>query len=82
MQLEAAAQIDYEDLAIEDSTPYLVDIGNSGRTRPDLDIYERDLFSHDCRSRVGMPLSIECSDQEVFPAHEWHVQTERLSVMR
>ena len=81
VQLGAAAHIDYEDIAVDDSTLYLADIGNNGNARRDLGIYViSEPFYHDLRSRPVRYLSLEYPDQEAFPAEDWHFDAEGLFV--
>ena len=81
VQLGAAAHIDYEDIAVEDSTLYLGDIGNNGNARRDLGIYViREPFYYDRRSRPVKHLSIAYPDQASFPAAKWHFDAESLFV--
>ena len=83
VQLGAAAHIDYEDLAVDDSTLYLGDIGNNGNARRDLGIYViPEPFYYDRRSRPLTYLSIAYPDQETFPAQEWHFDAEALFAHR
>jgi len=81
VQLGAAAHIDYEDIAVEDSTLYLGDIGNNGNARRDLGIYVlREPFRYDRRTRPVKHLPIAYPDQKAFPAQEWHFDAEALFV--
>ena len=81
VQLGAAAHIDYEDIAVEDSTLYLGDIGNNGNARRDLGIYViREPFYYDRRTRPVKHLPIRYPDQEAFPAQEWDFDAESLFV--
>jgi len=81
VQLGDAAHIDYEDIAIEDSTLYLGDIGNNGNARRDLGIYViPEPFHYDRRSRPMKHLPIAYPDQEAFPAEEWHFDAEALFI--
>lgn len=81
VQLGAAAHIDYEDLAVEDRTLYLGDIGNNGNARRDLGIYViREPFRYDRRTRPVKHLPIAYPDQNAFPAEQWHFDAEALFV--
>ena len=81
VQLGAAAHIDYEDIAVEDSTLYLGDIGNNGNARRDLGIYViREPFQYDRRTRPVKHLPIQYPDQETVPAREWDFDAESLFV--
>ncbi len=81
VQIGAAAHIDYEDIAVEDRTLYLGDIGNNGNARRDLGIYViREPFRYDRRTRPVRHLPIRYPDQETVPAQEWHFDAEALFV--
>lgn len=81
VQLGAAAHIDYEDVAVEDSILYLGDIGNNGNARRDLGIYViSEPFYYDQRSRPITYLSVAYPGQGAFPASEWHFDAEGLFV--
>ncbi len=81
VQIGAAAHIDYEDIAVEDRTLYLGDIGNNGNARRDLGIYViREPFRYDRRTRPVRHLPIRYPDQETVPAEEWHFDAEALFV--
>ena len=81
VRLGAAAHIDYEDIAVEDSTLYLGDIGNNGNARRDLGIYViREPFFYDRRTRPLKHIPIAYPDQEAFPAEQWHYDAESLFV--
>ena len=63
VQLGAAAHIDYEDIAVEDSVPYPGDIGNNGNARRDLGIYVlREPFYYDHQIHPVKHLSIAYPD--------------------
>lgn len=81
VQLGAAAHIDYEDIAIEDSTLYLGDIGNNGNARRDLGIYViQEPYFYDRRTRPVKHIPIAYPDQNTFPAQDWHFDAEGLFV--
>jgi hypothetical protein len=81
VQLGAAAHIDYEDIAVEDRTLYLGDIGNNGNARRDLGIYViREPFRYDRRTRPVKHMPIRYPDQTAVPAREWHFDAESLFV--
>jgi hypothetical protein len=81
VQLGAAAHIDYEDIAVEDRTLYLGDIGNNGNARRDLGIYVlREPFRYARRTRPLVHLPIAYPDQATVPAADWHFDAESLFV--
>ena len=81
VQIGAAAHIDYEDIAVEDSTLYLGDIGNNGNARRDLGMYViREPFYYDRRTRPVKHLPVRYPDQKAFPAQEWNFDAESLFV--
>ncbi len=81
VEIGAAAHIDYEDIAVEDSTLYLGDIGNNGNARRDLGIYVLpEPFYYDRRTRPITHLPIKYPDQNAFPAETWHFDAEGLFV--
>jgi len=81
VQLGAAAHIDYEDIAVEDSILYLGDIGNNGNARRDLGIYViREPYFYDRRTRPLKHIPIAYPDQDAFPAKKWHFDAESLFI--
>lgn len=81
LHLGAAAHIDYEDLAVEDSTLYLGDIGNNGNARRDLGIYViREPYFYARRTRPVKHIPVAYPDQTSFPAETWHYDAEALFV--
>lgn len=81
VHLGAAAHIDYEDIAIEDSTLYLADVGNNGNARRDLGIYViREPYFYARRTRPLKHIPIAYPDQNTFPAEKWHFDAEGLFV--
>jgi hypothetical protein len=81
LALGNAAHIDYEDIARDDSTLYVGDIGNNGNARRDLGIYVvPEPYFYARRTRPMTHLRIRYPDQETFPAAEWHYDAEALFV--
>lgn len=81
VQLGAAAHIDYEDIAVEDSVLYLGDIGNNGNARRDLGIYViREPYFYDRRTRPLRHIPIAYPDQKDIPANKWHFDAESLFI--
>ena len=81
LHLGAAAHVDYEDIAVADSTLYLADIGNNGNARRDLGIYViREPYFYARRTRPIKHIPIAYPDQETVPAQDWHFDAEALFV--
>ena len=81
LHLGAAAHVDYEDIAVEDSILYLADIGNNGNARRDLGIYViREPYVYARRTRPIEHIPVAYPDQETFPAADWHFDAESLFV--
>ncbi len=81
LHLGAAAHIDYEDMATEDSTLYVGDIGNNGNARRDLGIYViPEPYYYARRTRPMMHLQIRYPDQKTYPAEKWDYDAESLFV--
>ncbi len=81
LHLGTAAHVDYEDIAVEDSTLYLADIGNNGNARRDLGIYViREPYYYARRTRPIRHLPVAYPDQEAIPAADWHFDAESLFV--
>jgi hypothetical protein len=82
LHLGGAAHIDYEDLALRDSTLYVGDIGNNGNARRDLGIYVvPEPFYHTRRTRPKKYIRFAYPEQETFPAQRWHYDAEALFVV-
>ncbi len=81
LHLGAAAHVDYEDIAVEDSTLYLADIGNNGNARRDLGIYViREPYYYARRTRPIKHIPVAYPDQQTFPAADWHFDAESIFV--
>ena len=81
LALGNAAHIDYEDIALDDSTLYVGDIGNNGNARRDLGIYVvPEPYFYARRTRPMTHLRIRYPDQDTFPAETWHYDAEGLFV--
>ncbi len=79
LALDGAAHIDYEDIAVTDSTLYVGDIGNNGNARRDLGIYVvPEPYFYARRTRPIVHLPVRYPDQTAFPAEEWHYDAEAL----
>lgn len=82
IQLEGAANIDWEDIAIDGDTIYIADMGNNGNARRDLAIYvaqepnpEATLQTHALKR-----IPVAYPDQKAFPGDVWHFDCEALFV--
>ena len=81
LALGNAAHIDYEDIALSDSTLYVGDIGNNGNARRDLGIYVvPEPFYYARRTRPMTHLRVRYPEQTTFPAEQWHFDAEGLFV--
>lgn len=79
--LSTAAHIDYEDIALDDSTLYVGDIGNNGNARRDLGIYVvPEPYFYARRTRPMAYLRVRYPGQDAFPAETWHYDAEGLFV--
>lgn len=82
VRLGAAAHVDYEDIALDDSTLYLGDIGNNFNSRRDLGIYViPEPHFHAQRTRPSTYIRIAYPNQDHFPAEEFHFDAESLLVL-
>lgn len=82
VRLAPASHIDFEDIAIDDSTLYVADIGNNLNARRNLGIYvvpEPDVLS--ARIRPLKYISIAYPDQTSFPADPPYFDAESLFVI-
>lgn len=80
--IELAANIDWEDIALDDGKLYIAEMGNNGNARRDLGIYvvaepnPREIF----RTRPLKFVPVAYPDQQQFPARQWHYDSEALFV--
>lgn len=82
LRLGAAAHIDYEDIAEDDSTLYVGDIGNNFHTRRDLGIYVvPEPHFRTQRTRPKKYIRIAYPDQKRYPAEDFHFDAEALFVI-
>ena len=82
IEILAASNVDWEDIALHDGKLYLCEMGNNGNARRDLGVYvinEPNPRAVD-RMRVLKFIPIRYPDQEVFPAKKWHFDCEGLFV--
>lgn len=84
LRLDAAANSDWEDIAIDGDTLYVADCGNNGNARRDLGVYvltEPNPEATD-RARVLKWLPVAYPDQDAFPGDRWHFDCEAVFVFR
>ncbi|MCS7191063.1 MAG: hypothetical protein NZ843_05635 [Fimbriimonadales bacterium] len=82
--IEGAANIDWEDIAIEGDTIYIADTGNNANARRDLAVYvvkepnpEATLQAHALKR-----IPVAYPDQKAFPGDEWHFDCEAVFVFQ
>lgn len=82
LEIGVAANIDWEDIAVDDENLYIADMGNNGNSRRDLGIYV--LREPNPRAieqtRVMSFIPVAYPDQSSFPAERWHYDSEALFV--
>ena len=80
--IELAANIDWEDIAIDDDAIYIADMGNNGNSRRDLGIYviEEPNPRETARTRSLKFIPVRYPDQVRFPGRQWHYDCEALFV--
>jgi hypothetical protein len=82
LQIRMAANIDWEDIAIEDDRLYIADTGNNGNARRDLGVYV--LAEPNPRAtdflRAQRFLPVAYPEQQQYPAVKWHYDSESLFV--
>ena len=82
LQIELAANIDWEDIAIDDGNIYIADMGNNGNARRDLGIYvltepnPRAIF----RARPLQFIPVSYPDQDAYPPELWRFDSESIFV--
>lgn len=75
-----AANLDWEDIAIDEDFIYIADLGNNGNARRDMGIYvipEPNPTAVEATRPLRF-LPIRYPDQAQFPAEEWHFDNEAL----
>lgn len=82
LQLDPASNVDYEDIASDDSTLYLGDIGNNFNARRDLGIYViPEPYYETQRVRPKRFIRFAYPDQHQYPAEDFHFDAESLVVI-
>ena len=82
LSLLLAANLDWEDIAIDGDTIYVADTGNNGNARRDLGVYmlrEPNPRATE-RMRVLAHFPVRYPDQKVYPAKQWDYDCESLFV--
>ncbi len=77
-----SANVDWEDIAIDDGTLYIADVGNNGNARRDLGVYvvnEPNPTAID-RARPTRYLPIAYPDQDAYPPEDWRFDCESVFV--
>ena len=84
VRIDMAANSDWEDIAIDQDTLYIADVGNNGNGRRDLGVYvltEPNPLATD-RARILKWLPIAYPDQDAFPGPRWHFDCEAVFVFQ
>lgn len=78
----SAANVDWEDIAVDDDFLYIADLGNNDNARRDMGVYV--LYEPNPRavheSRILKFLPIRYPEQHNYPANEWHFDSESLFI--
>jgi hypothetical protein len=82
LRILAAANFDWEDIALADGRLYIAEMGNNGNARRDMGIYVVNEPNPRAvpAARILKFLPIRYPDQEVFPARQRHFDSEALFV--
>ncbi|HJO39203.1 MAG: hypothetical protein QGF21_08865 [Vicinamibacterales bacterium] len=82
LQILAAAHFDWEDIALADGRLYIAETGNNGNARRDLGVYVVNEPNPRAvrAARIITFLPIRYPDQDLFPARQWHFDSEALFV--
>ena len=80
--IELAAHYDWEDIASDADWLYIADTGNNGNARRDLGVYKVPQFNPRVieKTRATSYIPIAYPDQQLFPAENWHYDSEALFV--
>ena len=78
--IEAASNIDWEDITTDGDMLYVADLGNNGNARRDLGVYvipePNPAATQDVRALKFLP--VRYPDQTKFPAEQWHYDSESI----
>lgn len=82
IQVHLAANLDWEDIAIDDDFIYIADLGNNGNSRRDMGVYVIPEPNPNAveATRALLFLPIRYPDQENYPANQWHFDNEALFI--
>jgi hypothetical protein len=82
--IEVAANVDWEDIAVDEEFIYVADTGNNGNARRDLGVYVIPELNPRAvgETRPLKYLPIRFPDQNKFPAEQWHYDVESIFVFR
>ena len=77
-----ASNVDWEDIALDDGTLYIADMGNNGNARRDLGVYVVPEPNPAATERVRALhfLPVRYPEQSTYPAERWHFDCEALFV--
>lgn len=82
--IEIAANVDWEDIAVDDEFIYVAEMGNNGNARRDLGVYVIPELNPravaETRSLKFLP--IRFPDQNQFPGEQWHYDVESIFVFK
>lgn len=80
LPVRVSANVDWEDIAIDDDRIYIADVGNNGNARRDMGVYvlmePNPTAVEATRTLKHMPVRYE--DQETYPAQAWHFDSEAM----
>jgi hypothetical protein len=84
VRLDLAANLDWEDIALDGDTLYVPDMGNNGNARRDLGVYVLPEPNPEAvnRARVHKWLPVAYPDQAAFPPERWDFDCEAVFVHR
>lgn len=82
LKIEQASNIDWEDIAADDDSLYISDMGNNGNARRDLGVYQLSEPNPRAvdKSRTLCFIPIRYPDQKTFPGKKWDFDCESLFV--
>jgi hypothetical protein len=80
--IRVAANIDWEDIAVDEEFLYVADMGNNGNARRDLGVYVIPELNPRAvgETRALKFLPIRFPDQDNFPGERWHYDSEAIFV--
>jgi hypothetical protein len=81
-EIHVAANVDWEDIAVDDDMLYIADMGNNGNARRDLGVYvvpEPNPRAVELTRPIAF-LPVRYPEQDSWPASQWHYDSEALFV--